>query len=231
MKGYSYALALSLAILLTGFLVGYAFHNITGVNILRTFKVVEESPMFKMTEIRVEVVQKTVETVVESRAVKTLEEKPELKTNIKILSTAMGIFFTNFATCYTSALMPLVPLLYYRHVFPIFSKNPEKRRESWRIYRYVIPLAPVMILWFNGFILYMMVSIVETVFLFMLLEGSALIMLSAVGLNGFFNSDTPEEFEKSYEGFWRVAFHAALLLLSSAFVESLHLSEVIRFGW
>ncbi|MEM1557886.1 MAG: stage II sporulation protein M [Nitrososphaerota archaeon] len=231
MKGYSHAIALSLTILLTGFLVGYAFHNITGVNILRIFEVVEESLMFKMTEARVEVVQKAVETVVESRAVKVMEARPELETELKIFSTAMGIFFTNFTTCYGSALMPLVPLLYYKHVSPRFSKNPEKRGASWRVYRYTIPLAPIIILWFNGFILYMIVSLAKTVFPFMPLEGAALIMLSSIGLRGFLNSDTPEGFEKSYEDFWRFAFHATLLLLSSAFIESLLLSEVIRFSW
>ncbi|MEM3662173.1 MAG: stage II sporulation protein M [Sulfolobales archaeon] len=228
MKGYSHAIALSLAILLTGFLVGYVFHNITGVNILRIFEVVEESPMFKMTEARVEVVQKAVEIVVENRVVREMEVRPDLKTELKIFSTAMGIFFTNFTTCYGSALMPLVPLLYYKHISPRLSKNPEK---SWRVYRYAIPLVPIIMLWFNGFTLYMIVSLAKTVFPFMPLEGSALIMLSSIGLRGFFNSDTPEEFERSYEDFWRVAFHATLLLLSSAFIESLLLSEVVRFGW
>lgn len=221
MKRCHYALALSIMVLFTGMLVSYLFHNITGESIIKMAEAVVESPMLKMTEARVEAVETIVEIVIEKAGV-VVEARPELN----ILSTAMGIFFTNLITCYGTALTPLIPLLYYRYVTPRFSKKFKKGEDPWRFYRYATPLVPVAVLLFNGSILYMILSLAETIFPFIPFEEVALLMFSSIGLSASLNSDNPESLEKSYEDFWKITFHATLLLLIAAFMESILLSEV-----
>lgn len=230
MRSYPHALALSILTLLTGAFVGYVFHNTTGVNILKTVEVVVESPMFKMTEARVRTVEEVVVTVAGSTTQNTIglvEPRPE----IKILSKALGIFFTNFVTCYGAALTPLIPLLYHRYITPLISEKLRRVDDPWKLYKYTTPLVPVAVLWFNGFTLYMILILAKTLFTFIPFETAALLAMSSVGLKASLNSEKPEDLEKSYEGFWRIALHATLLLLIAAFMESLLLSEeVIRFG-
>lgn len=218
MKSYTFGLILSIAILFLGVFSGYAFHKLTNVNILRTVKVVSESPVYKMTEARVEVVEAVVEKVIAPEKV----EKP-IPVELKILPTALGIFTTNIMTCLAAGLTPLIPLLYLRHVTPIYLRLLKKRVEGdpWRLYKYATPIGPVTILWFNGLILYMVLELAKGVPFFTIPEAMALTMLGGLGITACLNWDTPESLEKPYEKyFWSIAFYSTMLLIVAAFQEA-----------
>lgn len=214
--GYLHALALNVAIMFTGAAAGYVYHHTAGI--LGIVEAIVESPMFRMAEARVEAVESAVQIAAE--AASGGDRAGEPGTEILLLSTAMGILFTNLTTCLGAALAPLIPLLYFRML-----RLRERGEEVWRSIRYAAPIVPVAVTWFNGLVFYV-VSAAETVYAFMPLEGAALLMLSSKGLEAALNSKTPEMLEKSYDGMGRIAFPATLLLLAAAFMES----AVINWG-
>ena len=118
---------------------------------------------------------------------------------------------------------PILPVLWHRRVSPLLARISGRSYDparSWRgCFRYMVPLAPVAILGFNGF----MVSIVASIaglMAFMMPELAGIICLSAVGVRAALNSGSPESVEASYAGFWRAAGLSALLLAIAALMEA-----------
>jgi len=221
MDKYIQALLTSIGIFLSGYILSYIYVSLSGVNPLTIIRTIIESPPAQATLMRVETASSTVETLAE-----TLTGRPLhlLSTDFKIVSVGLGILFTNSVTALGSALTPLIPLIWFRNVTPRFMKLLRKdwsRELAWgNYYRYAVPLAPVSVLAFSGFMLNLVVNLVGGFIDFMAPEMAGIISLSAVGVKASLNSKTPEELEESYNGFWRVAFYSILFLIIGAFMEA-----------
>jgi hypothetical protein len=143
---------------------------------------------------------------------------------VRYLSTALGIFSTNMLTALGAAVTPILPVLWHRRVSPFLARISGRSYDparSWRsCFRYMVPLAPVAILGFNGFAASLVTSLAGGVIDFMVPELAGIICLSAVGMRAALNSGSPESVEASYAGFWRVAGLSALLLAIAALMEA-----------
>jgi len=226
MRGYMLALAVSIGVFAAGLLSGYLCIHLLGASPEALLIAVLRTPSAQVTITRVEAVSQAVQAVAESMA-KAVTPQPGRNIihewPVKYLSTALGIFSTNILTALGAAVTPILPVLWHRRVSPFLARISGRSYDparSWRgCFRYMVPLAPVAILGFNG----LMVSIVTSIaglMAFMMPELAGIICLSAIGVRAALNSGSPESVEASYAGFWRVAGLSALLLAIAALMEA-----------
>jgi hypothetical protein len=154
-KGYTVALMVSVGVFLAGLSAGYILVYLFNLNPRTLLETVLETAPAKATVARAEAVSQAVRNVIGALT-------PQLKKYIlhqdavEYVSSALGIFSTNMVTAFGAAVTPLMPVLWQRKITPWFMRLTGKRYDpevSWRsYYRYAVPLPPVMILGFNGFI-------------------------------------------------------------------------------
>lgn len=216
LRGYPTALVVSSAIFLAGFVAGCIHTSLTEADPSAVAEAVVESAPVQAASVRVQAVQIAVEAVAAGLGARS----PELA----VLSTALGIFFTNFVTCYGAALTPLIPLVWLRRVTPWAVKRLGRRCEpeaAWRrYYRPCVPLAPAVVLALNGYVFYLVLDVAGGVLGFMVPELGGLLALASVGVRASLSSGSPELLEESYEGFWSAAFYGTLFLMVSSFMEA-----------
>jgi hypothetical protein len=226
MRGYMLALAVSIGVLAAGLLSGYLCIHLLGASPEALLMAVLRTPSAQVTITRVEAVSQAVQAVAESMA-KAVTPQPGRNIihewPVKYLSTALGIFSTNILTALGAAVTPLLPVLWHRRVSPFLARVSGRSYDparSWRgCFRYMVPLAPVAILGFNGLMVSIVISIAGLM-AFMMPELAGILCLSAVGMGAALNSGSPESVEASYAGFWRVAGLSALLLAIAALMEA-----------
>jgi len=226
MRGYMLALAVSIGVFAAGLLSGYLCIHLLGASPEALLMAVMRTPSAQVTITRVEAVLQAVQAVAESMA-KAVTPQPGRNIIhewfVRYLSTALGIFSTNILTALGAAVTPLLPILWHRRVSPFLARISGRSYDpakSWRdCFRYMVPLAPVAILGFNGFIVSIVTSIAGLM-AFMMPELAGIICLSAIGVRAALNSGSPESVEASYVGFWRVAGLSALLLAIAALMEA-----------
>jgi hypothetical protein len=226
MKSYMLALAVSIGVFAAGLLSGCLCVHLLGMSPEALLIAVLRTPSAQVTITRVEVVSQAVQAVAESMA-KAITPQPGRNMThewlVEYLSTALGILSTNMLTAFGAALTPLLPVLWHRRVSPFFARvlgRSYDPAESWRGYfRLMVPLPPVAILGFNGFVVSIVTSVVGLMG-FMIPEIAGIICLSAVGMRAALNSGTPESVESSYGSFWGIASLSALLLIAGALMEA-----------
>ncbi|MCL7384164.1 MAG: stage II sporulation protein M [Thaumarchaeota archaeon] len=222
MKSYTLALMVSVGVFLAGLSAGYILVYLFNLNPRTLLETVLETAPAKATVARAEAVSQAVKNVIETFT-------PQLKKYIlhqdavEYVSSALGIFSTNTVTAFGAAVTPLLPVLWQRKITPWFMKLTRKRYDpevSWRsYYRYAVPLPPVMILGFNGFIVSLVASIAGFID-FMAPEIAGITCLAAVGMKAALNWKTPESVESSYSSLWNVSFYSVLFLMVGAFMEA-----------
>jgi hypothetical protein len=226
MRGYMLALAASLAVFMAGLSLGYLCIHLLSMSPKTLIMAVMRTPSAQATVTRAEAVSQAVQAVAESMA-KAVTPQPGRNIihewPVRYLSTALGIFSTNMLTALGAALTPILPVLWHRRVSPLLARISGRSYDparSWRVcFRYMVPLAPVAILGFNGLVASIVTSIAGLM-AFMMPELAGIICLSAVGVRAALNSGSPESVEASYAGFWRVAGLSALLLAIAALMEA-----------
>lgn len=226
MRGYMLTLAVSIGVFAAGLLSGYLCIHLLGASPEALLIAVLRTPSAQAAVTRVEAVSQAVQAVAESMA-KAVTPQPGRNIihewPVKYLSTALGIFSTNILTALGAALTPILPVLWHRRVSPFLARISGRSYDparSWRgCFRYMVPLAPVAILGFNGFVASIVASIAGLM-AFMMPELAGIICLSAIGVRAALNSGSPESVEASYMGFWRVAGLSALLLVIAALMEA-----------
>ena len=222
MRSYALALIVSVGVFLAGLASGYMCIYTFNVNPKVLLGMVMETAPAQATVARAETVSQAVQTIVEAVA-------PQPKRyvfywdSVRYISTAIGILFTNMVTAFGAAVTPLLPVLWQRKITPWFMEKTKKRYNpevSWRSYfRYVVPLPPVLILGFNGFVISLVTSIAGFID-FMAPEVAGITVLAAVGMKAALNSRAPDTVESSYNRFWTVAFYSVLFLIVAAFMEA-----------
>jgi len=221
MRGYMLALVVSFGVFAAGLLSGYLCVHVFGVGAAPLLARVLETPPARATIMRVEAVSQAIQAIAGSAA----QQGGGLAHGqlVRYLSTALGILSTNMLTALGAAVMPLLPVLCQRRVSPLFARMLKRHYDpvgSWRSYfRYMVPLPPVAILGFNGFVVSLVAS-AAGVMGFMIPEMAGIICLAAVGMRAALNSGSPESVEASYRGLWRIAGLSTLFLVAGALMEA-----------
>ena len=222
MRSYTLALIVSVGVFLAGLSLGYMYLHAFNVNPKALLGIVIETAPAKATVTRAEAVSQAVQAIVEA-----ITPQPKKYIfywdSVRYISTALGILSTNIVTAFGAAVTPLLPVLWQRRITPWLMKKTGRRYDpevSWRSYfRYIVPLPPVLILGFNGFVISLVSSIAGFID-FMAPEIAGITCLAAVGMGAALNSRTPESVESSYNKFWNLALYSALLLIVGAFMEA-----------
>jgi hypothetical protein len=227
MRGYALALMVSLGVFTAGLSLGYLCIHLLNMSPWALLALTVATPSAQATIMRAEAVSQAVEIVVGSiteSIVPQPEKYPIYRELVRYFSTALGILSTNMVTALGAALTPLLPVLWQRRVTPSFMRLFKKSYdpvESWRYYfRHIVPLPPVAILGFNGFVASLVTAIAGGVIDFMIPEMAGIICLAAVGMRAALNSGSPESVEASYSGFWRIAGLSTLFLVAGALMEA-----------
>ena len=225
MRSYTLALIISVGVFLAGLSSGYIYIYTFNVNPKVLLGMVMETAPARATVARAEAVSQTVQMIAEAVEVVAPQQKKYIFywDSVRYLSTAIGILFTNMVTAFGAAVTPLLPVLWQRKITPRFMEKAGRRYDpelSWRSYfRYIVPLPPVLILGFNGFVISLVTSIAGFID-FMIPEIAGITCLAAVGMKAALNSRTPYSVESSYNRFWKVSFYSVLFLMVAAFMEA-----------
>ena len=229
MRGYTLALIISVGVFLAGLSSGYICIYMFNMNPKVLLGIVMETAPAQATVARAEAVAQTVQAIAEAIEAVAPQPTPHPKKyifywdSVRYISMAIGILSTNMVTAFGAAVTPLLPVLWQRKITPWFMKKTARRYDpevSWRNYfRYIVPLPPVLILGFNGFVISLVTSIAGFID-FMAPEIAGITILAAVGMNAALNSRTPDTVESSYNRFWTIAFYSVLFLIVGAFMEA-----------
>ena len=227
MRSYALALILSVGVFLAGLSSGYIYVYAFKVNPKVLLGMVMETAPAQATVTRAEAVSQAVQTIVEAVAPQPTQPKKYKHIlfwdTVKYVSTSLGILSTNIVTAFGAAVTPLLPVLWQRKITPWFMRLTGKRYDpdvSWRsYYRFAVPLPPVLILGFNGFVVSLVASIAGFID-FMAPEIAGITCLAAVGMKAALNWKTPESVESSYSSIWKASFYSVLFLIVGAFMEA-----------